>query len=484
MAAPNILFIMTDEQRWDCVGYAGHPLLRTPNLDRLASRGVAFERCYSVNPVCMPARCAIHTGLYTFQTGQMDNRGDWPMNFPTFTQALQRMGYRCRLTGKIHAHEAIGADVDLRSRPWVDELHALGFDDVCQVAGKGMAFFCEDDYTRHLQRNGLLDVYREDIVLRSEGKRDGAGPSALPEDFYIDNFVGQQAVDWLRQYDGKRPFFHMASFCGPHPPFDVYRSALDRIDAARIELPVEGGEEPSRFPRERWRKIRASYLANIQVVDENVGRILDVLEERGWMDNTVIVFTSDHGTMLGDLGKGAKCWWEDPSVRVPLLVSYAPWAAHARRACDTMASNHDVAATILECAAGRDCVSEWLPGCTSRSLVGYITGERNSVRNRVYSEQGEQFTFHWRMVENERFKYVYRVATRQELLFDMSADPHCLNNLAGAESHRDTLHAMRLALLDELAAHPAPKTGKAAHTLEVPHRICREMLRPYRGAEK
>ena len=109
MSRPNILFIMTDQHRWDYMGYMGQPTMRglTPHFDRLASEGAAFTRCYSVNPLCMPARNAVHTGLYTFQSGQMDNVGDWPMNVPTFTQALQKLGYHTSLTGKLRRALAV-----------------------------------------------------------------------------------------------------------------------------------------------------------------------------------------------------------------------------------------------------------------------------------------------------------------------------------------------------------------------------------------
>lgn len=193
----------------------------------------------------MPARNAIHTGLYTFQSGQMTNVGDWRMHLPTFTQALQAMGYRTALIGKVHAHEAVGHDIDLTESPWDDEIHALGFDDVIQVSGKTMALFTEDAYTHYLNERGLLDAYRADIVERVEcpGRAHGAWASVLPEDAYIDNYIGRHAVNWLQNHGGTRPFFLMASFCSPHPSYDAYRSALDRIDRASVPLPV-GAEDP------------------------------------------------------------------------------------------------------------------------------------------------------------------------------------------------------------------------------------------------
>ncbi len=488
MDRPNILFIMTDEQRWDYAGYMGQPALATPNLDRLAEHGIAFTRCYSANPVCMPARCSIHTGLYSFQTGQMDNRGDWPLDLPTFTQALQQVGYHTALTGKLHAHEAIGRAPDLTQGEWAQEVRALGFDDVCQVAGKGMAFFADDDYTHHLDARGLLDRYREYMVEITEGKVLPGTPAPLPEEDYADNFIGRVACDWLQKYRGEEPFFHMVSFCSPHPHFDAYQRALDRIDLHQVALPVEGEvdtssarfrEDPAKY-RETWRRLRASYLAMIEIVDENIGRLLQTLETRGFLKNTLILFTSDHGTMLGDLGKGAKCWWEDPSVRVPLIAYYQPWEGRRPRAEDTLVSNHDVTATMLHAAAGEDCAGRWLPGCSSRSLLPFITGEKWSVRQFIYSETGPQFGPAWRMVDNGSYKYVYRLDSRQDLLFDLRRDPHCLRNLAGEGNYQAALRALQETMLKLLASHPAPKRGKAAFTPGVPHSIRREGLRRQR----
>jgi len=478
---PNILFLMTDEQRWDCVGYMDPPVSLTPNLDRLAAAGVTFPRCYSPNPVCMPARCSIHTGLYACQTGQMDNRGDWPMETPTFTQALQKLGYHTALTGKIHAHEGVGEAPDQTGPPWIDELHGLGFDDVCQAAGKGMAFLAEDHYTYYLHERGLLDAMREDMVLRNEGKRPGSGPTPLPDEDFIDSFIGRRAIEWQENYADEKPFFHMVSFCGPHPPFDVYQSARDRVPLDKVPLPVEGPDLPDGYDPEAWRRSRASYLANICIIDDNMGRLFEAMQRKGQLDNTLVVFTSDHGTMLGDLGKYAKCHWEDPSVRVPLMVYYRPWQHLARRADQTMVSSHDVAATMIDFAAGKACASEYLPGCSSRSLLPFVEGKTDRVRDVVYSEQGQQFVAPWRMVDNGQYKYVYLLDDDKDLLFDMREDPHCLNDVASDPAYATALNDMKGEMLRILIEHPTPKTGKAARSLNVPHAINRDFLRPFLG---
>ncbi|MFP3897514.1 MAG: sulfatase, partial [Anaerolineales bacterium] len=472
MPKRNILFIMTDEHRWDYMGYMDHPVQAglTPGFDRIADEGVTFTNCFSPNPLCMPARNAIHTGLYTFQSGQMNNVGDWPMYFPTFTQALQEMGYHTALTGKIHAHEAVGYDIDLTDKRWDDEIHDLGFDDVVQVAGKTMDFFTEDAYTHYLRERGLLYAYREDIVERTEAGAAGEPawwPSILPEEHYIDNFIGCRAVEWLEAYDDERPFFHMVSFCSPHPSYDAYESALARIDKGAIAPPV--ANERAEF----YTDMIANYAAQIHIVDRNVGRILDVLERRGCLEDTLIVFTADHGEMLGDMGKGGKCWWEDASVRVPLLVRCKDWSG-PRIASDVLVSCHDVAATMLDFAAGEDRAEEFLPGCSSRSLRPFLTGETDKVRDVVYSENGGQFVRPWRMVDDGTYRYVRLLEPEEELLFDRRDDPRCLHDVASEAENIPIIECLREEMLRVHLRHPTPKAGPAGYSPRVPHRITRE----------
>jgi arylsulfatase A-like enzyme len=479
MTTPNILLITTDQHRWDYLGAMGQPALKglTPNLDRLAAEGALFEHAYSPNPLCMPTRHAIQSGLYTFQSGQMTNVGDWPMNFPTYTQALQRRGYHTALTGKLHAHEAVGYDIDLTDAVWDDEIHALGFDDVLQVAGKTMAFFTEDAYTHHLEKQGLLHAYREDVVRRREAAQAGKPnwwPSILPEEDYVDAFIGARAAAWFDAYDGDRPFFHMVSFCSPHPSFDAPQRALAGIDPAKIQLPahVEDGES--------LRGKLANYAAQIHVVDEQIGRVLSALEARGWLDETLILFTADHGERLGDAGLWGKCGWQDGSVRVPLIARLPRsnrTARRGRRATRTMASCHDVTATILDFAADQAIIQDVLPGCSSISMRPFLEGRAPGVRDLIYSENGGQFGRPWRMVDDGSYRYVWLLDTGEELLFDRRTDPHCRQNLAAMEASQSMLGELRRAMLRIHVTHPTPKTGRAAHSPQTTHTITRERLK-------
>jgi arylsulfatase len=482
---PNILLVLTDQHRWDFMGYMGHPALQglTPHFDRLAREGTAFTHCYSPNPLCMPARNAIHTGLYTFQSGQMNNIGDWPMDLPTFTQALQALGYHTALTGKIHAHEGVGYDLDLAEPRWREEIRALGFDDVLQVAGKTMAFFVDDDYTHYLAERGLLYAYREDIVERVEAHAHGEAdwwPSILPEEAFVDAFIGRHAAEWFRHYDDEGPWFHMLSFCSPHPSYDAPASALERVDRDLVPLP-QHHERPDDLC-----DMVANYIAQIHIVDENLGLVLAALEERGWLDDTLILFTADHGEMGGgpdasDTGKSGKCHWEDGSTRVPLLVRpptrMAATIVPPGSRIEASVSCHDVTATILDAAGGEGHATQALPGCSSHSLWPLLAGAMERTRQAVYSENGGQFASPWRMMDDGSWKYVWLVETAQELLFHKAEDPFCLTDVA--VDHPDVVARLRRAMLREHLEHPAPKTGRAAYSPLVPHRIGRERLQRY-----
>lgn len=472
--AKNVVLITTDQHRWDYLGGMGQPILQglTPNLDRLANEGALFERCYSPNPLCMPARHAMQSGLYTFQSGQMNNVGDWPMDFPTFPQVLRQHGYRTALTGKLHAHEAVGYDIDLTDKVWDDEIHALGFDDVFQTAGKSMAFFTEDAYTHHLTDHGLLCAYREDIVKRQEANVVGAPtawPSILPNEHYVDNVIGQHAVDWLRAYDDEAPFVHVISFCSPHPPFDAPSRAINAVDPDRAVLPVDVAEP------EPLRAAMVNYAAQIHLVDENIGKVLEVLEARGWLDDTLILFTADHGEMLGDAGRWGKCGWLDSSVRVPLIARCPAWT-ETRRVTETMASCHDIAPTILDFALEPETVRDALPGCSAVSLKPFLIGAATTVRDVVYSENGGQFGRPWRMVDDGTWRYVWFLDTDEELLFDRTEDPGCHANLATLASVSSILSRLRKEMLRIHVAHPTPKTGRAAYSPATAHRVTRERL--------
>ena len=409
---PNILFITDDQHRHDWLGWIGDCPARTPNLDRLRREGVWHRHCYSNNPLCMPARCSLINGLFSRQSGQMDNTTDWPADIPTMPQALQRAGYRTAMIGKLHAFEAIPSALDLTTVS--DKVRAFGFDHVHEVAGKTMAWHIDCEWTHYLRDRGLLDAYRAEQPMRSPVQNDGH-PFPLPDEHYVDRYVGDHCVDWLEQHETTQPFFLWAGFCSPHPAYDAPASRLKAHQPENMPLPIDN-PDPARWPIRR-----AHYAAMIEIIDEQVGRLLDVLDSRGLTDNTLVVFVADHGEMLGEHNRDGKCWPEDPSIRVPCLAS---WPGHIAPASvsDGLLSLVDLTATCVA-VSGSD-PSSALSGTLARSLVNHWENPSSEFRPFVFSENSGQFHPPWCLVRTREHKLVHWFHDNRKTLHNLIRDPH------------------------------------------------------------
>jgi arylsulfatase len=292
---PNILFIMTDEQRGDCLGCYGNPVLRTPHIDSIAENGVRFERGYVQNPMCMPARMAIMTGRYCSEHGCNINCTGIPKHEQEHTvmQYLRDAGYYTAAIGKMHMMPKWGP---------------FGFRYLDLVDGQADV---NNQYTDYLKAKGLDGVQHE---AKGEVFPFGIYTNALPAEENIDAFIGRRAVRWLENWIGDQPLFLWVSFCNPHFPFDPPEPYDTMYDPAEVPLPVWREGEMEKKPTQRQlqrergydqvtepvlRKMVANYYGLISLIDDQVGGILRVLEEKGMADNTLIAFTSDHGDHLG-----------------------------------------------------------------------------------------------------------------------------------------------------------------------------------------
>ncbi|MFP6644588.1 MAG: sulfatase-like hydrolase/transferase [Candidatus Latescibacterota bacterium] len=311
---PNLLLLLTDQQRADALGCAGG-WVRTPNLDRLAAEGVRFRNCVTNSPVCIPARLSLATGLYPHNTSVWDNQGHTlAPETPTWMKAVREAGYRTSLFGKTHLHPHSG---DLRDREPL--MHAYGLDDVDEIGGPRASARVLSHMTARWQELGLWDSYRGDIGDRFATKPHVARPSPLPVEEYADVYVGQRAQQYLTAYDRSEPWCCWVSFGGPHEPWDTpepHASSYDPVDMpAPAPLPDWTREEgrPRGYLHQRLASapdldpgdisaMRANYAGNVTLIDEQIGGILETIEARGELDNTVIVFTSDHGELNGDFG--------------------------------------------------------------------------------------------------------------------------------------------------------------------------------------
>lgn len=437
---PNIVFIMPDQQRADMLGSAGDSVAKTPNTDRLAREGVQFNNTYAQGPLCMPARASLLTERYVRDHGVFQNQSVVDPTIPTFAQSLQQAGYLTSVIGKTHwwihipkrynhAQEAEGL------------LNTYGFEEVHETVGKEATLLNDTVYTDFLQSRGLLNDYRS--YLKSRQKHTGSAaaknfkswhsePIPLPLDAYQDAWLGDYTADWIEKYNDDRPFFLQVGFPGPHDPWDAPQEALDLFGDGEIPLPAslkrpevpESGPlatflnnflkycDSSTMTDEAIHKVRRAYYANMMVIDRSIGKIVDALERKGILDNTWVIYTSDHGEMMGEHRMLKKMVFYDPAVKIPLIVR--PPGGISFNQVYALVEQIDISATI------RDIAGADLPTSNARSLLPFFNGSGPSLfRDVVISE-----SYGMAMFKTDRYKLlVYEDDVLPVQLFDQEKDP-------------------------------------------------------------
>ena len=449
MGTPNILLLMTDQQRWDAMGCSGD-WVRTPNLDRIASEGVQFTNCVTTSPVCIPTRLSLATGLYPHNTGVWNNMGHTMLaETPTWMQSVRDAGYRTSLFGKTHLHPHGG---DLREREGL--MNAYGLDDVNEIGGPRASASTLSHMTAMWEEKGVWEAYRADYRERFSTKPYLVRPSTLALEDYADVYVGQQAKRYLQNYDRQEPWCCWVSFGGPHEPWDTpepYASMYDR-ETMPPAVPRPPTEERPRGRLDRLLqrmnpefepgeigRLRANYAGNVTLIDDQIGEILDAIEARGELDNTVIVHTSDHGEMNGDYGLIYKSNFLNGAVRIPLLVR-TPDSTNAGGICDSPVEWIDIGPTLVELAAGELQHRQF-----GKSLCPVLTQPESEHRDFAISEiEGEV------MLLNREWKVALNTDGEVYLLFDVQNDPNETNNLAGQSEVSDIETALRLQMLERL----------------------------------
>jgi choline-sulfatase len=371
---PTIVLIVADQLTAAALPAYGNRLALTPNLDRLAGEGVVFERALCPSPLCVPSRSALMSGLLPSATGAIDNAGELPASVPTFAHRLRLLGYRTVLVGKMHF---IGPDQlhGFEERPLTD-VYPAGFDWV-------------PDW--RLADDERLPWYHD---LRSVLQ---AGPVKATLQTDYDREVVRHSLDTIAAHDPVRPLLLVVSFTHPHDPYEIPREYWDRYDGVEIDAPAfpEPQDDPStrrlrtmvdadRIPvsDDQVRNARRGYYGAVSLVDDHVGAILDALP-----GNSIVVFTSDHGDMLGERGLWYKMAPFEPSIRVPLLV-HAPERLRPRRVVQPV-SLLELGATIVELSQGveptiftaeHDVPLEYLAEGVRSPQVVLVRGSRKLVR--------------------------------------------------------------------------------------------------------
>lgn len=413
----NLLIIISDEHRKDAMGCVGHPIVKTPNLDALAARGAVFENAYTPSPMCVPTRAGLACGDHIHKTGNWDSATPYDGKRRSWMHQLRDQGVNVTSIGKLHFRS--GEDDNGFSKEIIP-MHVVG--------GVGWTV-------------GLLREDPPEYTAASELAEDvGAGDSSYTD---YDLEITSKAENWLKTQAGSQePWAAFVSLVSPHYPLTAPQEFYDMYDPAEIDLPIGYGikSHPDHselkniknffdydcyFDEQKMREAKVAYYGLTSFMDDCVGRVLTALEESGQAEDTVVVYISDHGDMMGDQGFWTKQVMYEASVGVP-MISAGPGIPAGRRV-KTGTTLLDIAATAVDVAGIKsDAQNAVLPGV---SLVEIASNEDDSDRT-IFSEyhDGGSTTGTF-MVRWGRWKFVYYVGYAPQL-FDLNADPYELTNLA------------------------------------------------------
>ncbi len=441
MSKPNLLFVFADQLRWDTVGYNGDPLARTPNLDRLCEQSTNFCNAISGHPVCAPFRASLFTGKYTSSTGMIINTVRMNPNHECFGHVLTQAGYETSYIGKWHLWGTKrGNYYDPEYAYTPPGPYRLGFD------GRWAAF------------NFLHNYYLAEYYTDSPKPQKVLG--------YEPDFQTDLAIEHMAEMAAAgKPFAQFISFGTPHDPWARCNTPED---FAKSFDHVEFDDRPPNFMtgietyRDAWTfgesfanadeyvNCRRSYYAQTANLDWNMGRLLKALDEMGLADDTVVVFTSDHGYMFGEHGRAGKCTFYEEAVRVPFLVRW-PDNTPTGQATDVCLNTPDIMPTVLsmmglpvpEAAEGADLSSHALGAGGDGPAGAFLQG--------MGETDGWDDGFEWRAVRDKTFTYAVYREPRLELLFDHVDDRYQLENLIDDPAHAEAAARLREQMADRMA---------------------------------
>ena len=461
---PNVLIIMTDQHRRNYMTTAGNSIVPTPNIDRIASRGVRFTNAVCPYPVCAASRMALLSGLYAHTSGVINNTDLLPWNTPTMAHHFAKCGYHTGLIGKMHFNDGHKHGFE----------YFLGFNDWFMYLGPKVQHYADE-----IANNPIVPKFFNTVDDDGAGlpelpgvwgaKRPWAGHVkhiGLPSQFdnlddEFDAFVARESCRFLERYGrDEEPFLLVTSFLRPHPPFHPPHPWTDQYPMSRMDLPPVG--DVTQYPQsirdkiayfqslgpERLREHRAGYLGNLDYIDTCVGEVYRTLERLGLADDTIVIYTSDHGEMDGDHGLYQKFCLFDPSVGVPLIVSY-PGRLPEGKTSDALVEYFGIFPTIAELAG-----TPPPRGIEARSFAALVRDPSASGPEAVFSEFDLRSMADCYMVRTKRYKYIYNHGDIPEL-YDLEADPGEKKN----QAQNPALTKVRAELRERLMAWYNPATN-------------------------
>lgn len=451
---PNIVLITVDQMRRDCMGAAGHPHVETPNLDAMCRQGVRFTNAYTATPSCIAARCALLTGMSQSRHGRVGYQDGVDWNYDhTLPGELTKAGYQTQCVGKMHVSPP-------RNR--------CGFENVLlhdgylhhtrkQFYAAGSVYEGADDYLHWFrQRKPGADLPDSGLDCNSWVAR----PWPYAEELHPTFWCASESIDFLRRRDTTSPFFLHTSFVRPHSPLDPPRYYLDMYERKDIPLPVLGDwedrEDPQKegmladcsrgiIPADALLRARQAYYGLITQIDHQIGRMLQAFQEYGLMENTVFLFTSDHGDMLGDHNAFRKCLPYEGSAGIPLVVFDPGDLLKLDRGstCGALAELRDIMPTLLELAGAE--IPEQVDGVSllpalknGGSPREYLHGEH------AYGDRSNHF------IVTKTDKYIWYSQTGREQYFDLLKDPEELHDRIEDPCCQARIDTLRSRLIHEL----------------------------------
>ena len=498
---PNFLIFITDQQRADHLGCAGHPVLQTPSIDAIAARGVRFERSYVACPLCQPARATLFTGLTPRGHGVRTNGIPLSPSVPTFVEALRQGGYRTHSVGKLHLRNfweprpsgGPPSDLDrmLETR-WLwleDRMSALpanyaGLETADFTGGHGPGIF--GNYQRWLRDQ---DPDGPRLLSREAGEPPPSGAEqswtmALPSELHYNTWIADRSIDFLRrEAAADRPFFLWCSFPDPHHPFAIPRpwsnlynpddEALPNRRPGELDdlpphyrqifdeaLQTSGRRAPTRIRDDQMRDVTAITHGMISMVDQQVGRVMSELERLDLRENTVVVFMSDHGDMLGDhwiINKGP--FHFDGLLRVPTIWS---WPGHFGEGVvsEALTNQLDFAPTVLDLAgvpipegiaSDPPEAARQLPAWPGASLGQLLAGQASKVHDQLLVENDEDYLgLRLRTLITEDYQITAYPGQPYGELFDRGEDPGQLHNLWNDQGYQGVKSELLIRLMAEI----------------------------------
>ena len=411
---PNVLLVMADEHRWDCVGFNGNRQVKTPHLDALAADAVNYPNAICPYPVCTPSRYSLLSGIYVHQHAAWSNHCTLDPAIPTYAKALREAGYATKAVGKMHF-----------TPTYLD----VGFDEMelCEQDGDGRY---DDDYHRALVENEVvdaIDLYDQRREYRQFAPQEywetfGAMPSDLPEEWHSTTWIGDRAVETLESWKGGGNLL-VASFVKPHHPFDPPQRWADMYEPAALDLlpgwtesvPPQDTEKAyfdnSKLTEIVLKRIMAYYYATISHIDHQVGRMIDVLKSHDFYDDAMVIYLSDHGEYMGFhhmILKQGHAY--DPLARVPLLIKF-PGNSRGGETSTTLANLIDVAPTVLGQAE--------VP--TPDTMKGLDLADPDAGREIAFLENTGAGYY---AARSNTHKLIWDRDPAKSQFFDLIADPH------------------------------------------------------------